>query len=160
MTNFNVYIFGCSWHSITPPLYKSIAPSYQFAEYMQVCVYFGSNTPCPVIQWRKKKTGTPNSSTCLQSSKKSSKEKSFNSWKFKNSLIVMLKASAIRWRVLILGLNVLPFTKLSRVDWLTPLISDNLLIEMPLLLHSDKILLTRICAYWSVAAILKPPNHG
>lgn len=65
----------------------------------------------------------------------------------------MLKASAIRWRVHILGLNVLPFTKLSRVDWLTPLISDNLLIEMPLLLHSDKILLTRIRAYWSVAAI-------
>ena len=34
----------------------------------------------------------------------------------------MPNARAIRWRVHILGLNVLPFTKLSRVDWLTPLI--------------------------------------
>ena len=65
----------------------------------------------------------------------------------------MPNARAIRWRVHILGLNVLPFTKLSRVDWLTPLISDNLLTEMPLLLHSAKILLTRICAYCSLAAI-------
>ena len=41
-------------HSITPLLYKSIAPCYQFTEYMQVCVYSGSNTPCSVIQWKRR----------------------------------------------------------------------------------------------------------
>ena len=61
-----------------------------------------------------------------------------------------VKSDSMRVHILV---ECLAITKLSRVDWLTPLISDNLLTEMPLLLHSAKILLTRICAYCSLAAI-------
>ena len=73
---------------------------------------------------------------CGQSSSSSSIGYSFNSGKFRNSLSVMLKATAILCSVRAFGFLLVPRIMLSTVDCFRPLIVASRLIVMPCLAQS------------------------